>query len=115
MKVFDADNQQLIAEISEPKIIKAIREEYSPESFDGEGDLVLEEFEVDEFLSILEGFSVKTADDGEELPCTSGHEARCLYALSSDCNCQCGGRNHGAGLKPSLEKQNAVIAKILEA
>lgn len=27
--------------------------------------------------------------------CTKGHEEQCEYAKKEDCNCDCGGANHG--------------------
>jgi len=31
----------------------------------------------------------------EEVKCTPGHEAQCRNAHGENCECDCGGRNHG--------------------
>lgn len=37
----------------------------------------------------------ETEHDARSTRCTRGHEDKCAKAKSSNCNCQCGGRNHG--------------------
>lgn len=34
-------------------------------------------------------------DQGSTKPCTKGHEDQCAHAQAQDCNCDCGGANHG--------------------
>lgn len=37
-------------------------------------------------------------NSSERPHCTRGHESQCFYAGSQDCECQCGGENHGKGV-----------------
>lgn len=47
----------------------------------------------------LENVESSEFEEQEPVPCTKGHEADCANALSKECNCDCGGRNHGIAHK----------------
>jgi hypothetical protein len=41
-------------------------------------------------------------------------DARCYEAKNPDCDCICGGKNHGAGLKQAMDNTSAMTAALLE-
>lgn len=42
-------------------------------------------------------------------------DARCYNGTGSDCDCICGGKNHGAGLQQAMQNVREEFAPILEA
>lgn len=47
--------------------------------------------------------------------CVGRCDANCYEAKSPDCQCVCGGRNHGAGLKQAMENTRELFEPMLEA
>lgn len=46
--------------------------------------------------------------------CVGRCDSRCYNATSPDCDCICGGRNHGAGLERAQDNTREHARKILE-
>ena len=42
-------------------------------------------------------------------------DAKCYDAKCPDCDCVCGGRNHGAGLKKAMDNTREIFLPLLEA
>ncbi len=47
--------------------------------------------------------------------CVGRCDARCYEASEPDCNCICGGRNHGAGLEQAVDNTRELAEQWLEA
>jgi hypothetical protein len=47
--------------------------------------------------------------------CTGRCDARCYEAVTSICNCICGGRNHGAGVERATESTREFAEEWLSA
>ncbi len=47
--------------------------------------------------------------------CAGRCDARCYDAEEPDCNCICGGRNHGAGLDRAIENTRELAQQWLDA
>lgn len=41
-------------------------------------------------------------------------DAKCYDATGPDCDCICGGRNHGKGLEPAVDNARECFAEILK-
>ncbi|PWH18189.1 MAG: hypothetical protein DDG60_00780 [Anaerolineae bacterium] len=46
--------------------------------------------------------------------CMGRCDARCYEAHEPDCDCICGGRNHGAGLQQAIENTRALAESWIE-
>jgi hypothetical protein len=46
--------------------------------------------------------------------CVGRCDARCYEATCNDCNCICGGRNHGAGLNKATDNTRELAEKWIE-
>jgi len=42
-------------------------------------------------------------------------DAKCYDAQHPDCDCLCGGRNHGAGLQKAMQNTREIFLPLLEA
>jgi len=47
--------------------------------------------------------------------CTGRCDAKCYNATSPDCDCICGGRNHGKGQKQAAENNRQFCQEMIEA
>lgn len=47
--------------------------------------------------------------------CTGRCDARCHQATSPDCDCICGGRNHGVGYAKAVANTRAMAEQMIEA